>query len=374
MNINTLQLQRTSSGFVKPNRNIFFNGISHILGDAIEYNFSTAEIKINKKGIYYINWKLAIREYYPRNNNLEVNLIISNNDSVISMRNNYNDLIGYNILNVQNPPVILTLRNTSTNMMLRFTSKLLVKASLLITEATDLKGDRGVTGPVGPQGVQGLTGSQGSQGATGPQGIKGATGDQGPRGITGEIGVTGSTGAQGLIGPKGATGEMGPQGVTGPQGLQGVTGSQGLQGVTGPQGLPGAGITDYAYIYHLATKDDTNILPGEDIPFSNNEVLSGISHVPGDKILMVNNSGLYFIEYSITYTAGQGAKIGIAINGNVVPSTGKILESNNGNISGCAIINLDSIDEVSLKNYSTTSLSISISSEIGVQLTILRIV
>ncbi len=108
-----------------------------------------------------------------------------------------------------------------------------------VTGTQGLKGDIGLTGPIGPQGPKGEIGLTGSTGVTGTQGLKGdigLTGPTGPQGPKGEIGLTGSTGVTGTQGLKGDIGLTGPTGSQGPKGDIGLTGST---GVTGTQGLKG---------------------------------------------------------------------------------------------------------------------------------------
>ena len=69
----------------------------------------------------------------------------------------------------------------------------------------------------------------------GPRGERGVTGDIGPQGPKGDAGGPGATGPQGLIG------NQGPIGATGPQGPQGNTGDVGPQG---PKGDPAENLTN----------------------------------------------------------------------------------------------------------------------------------
>jgi len=119
------------------------------------------------------------------------------------------------------------------------------------TGAQGPKGDTGETGAQGPQGAQGLKGDKGDTGVQGPQGEKGDTGPQGlqgiqgPKGDTGEQGPkgdTGETGAQGPQGVQGLKGDKGDTGAQGPQGEKGDTGPQGPQGIQGPKGDTGKGL------------------------------------------------------------------------------------------------------------------------------------
>ena len=119
---------------------------------------------------------------------------------------------------------------------------------------TGATGPQGPTGPTGAQGPQGISGSQGPQGIQGPQGPKGETGEQGIQGETGaqgpkgNTGATGPTGPQGIQGPQGPTGPTGPQGESGPQGPIGPTGPQGPQGIQGPKGDKGNDGKDFLII------------------------------------------------------------------------------------------------------------------------------
>lgn len=77
------------------------------------------------------------------------------------------------------------------------------------TSSSDLKGDKGNTGPQGIQGPKGETGPQGEQGIQGEKGDKGDAGENGPQG------------------PKGDKGDTGPQGIQGPAGQDGKNGIDG---------------------------------------------------------------------------------------------------------------------------------------------------
>ena len=97
------------------------------------------------------------------------------------------------------------------------------------TSSSDLKGEKGDTGPKGEQGDKGEQGPKGDQGIQGPKGDTGAQGIQGPQGEKGDTGATGETGPQG---PQGPQGEKGLTGATGPKGDTGATGDKGKDGVS----------------------------------------------------------------------------------------------------------------------------------------------
>ncbi|MDR3550513.1 MAG: hypothetical protein P4L31_03810 [Candidatus Babeliales bacterium] len=175
------------------------------------------------------------------------------------------------------------------------------------TGATGANGNTGATGPAGDTGATGIngntgpTGANGNTGATGPAGNTGATGINGDTGPTGATGANGNTGATGVgaTGPTGpcCTGATGPAGATGATGVgaTGATGATGIAGATGPTGV--SGILAFAYVYNLAPQ---TVLVGSDVLFDTNGPLSaGFIHIPGTASVIIGNTGVYSIGFSI---------------------------------------------------------------------------
>lgn len=174
------------------------------------------------------------------------------------------------------------------------------------------KGDTGEKGPQGPQGPSGSSGSSGSQGpagpsgpkgdpgptgAAGPKGDKGDPGEKGPAGPQGEKGDKGDPGVQGIQGDKGDLGPVGPAGPAGPQGIQGS------QGPIGPAGPAGAGSTGtYAYAGNAMGTSIAVILGGTSVPLPDHQRLSGFSSDGSSMIFTANETGTYYISYTINLT------------------------------------------------------------------------
>nr|WP_321160864.1 collagen-like protein [Clostridium sporogenes] len=211
------------------------------------------------------------------------------------------------------------------------------------TGSQGVTGSQGITGPTGPQGVtgsQGITGPTGSQGVTGSQGITGPTG---PQGVTGPQGITGPTGPQGVTGPtglRGATGATsgiigptGPQGITGPTGPQGVTGPQGITGPTGPQGITGPTGTNQLQTIFVYRDLPTSLIVNTNQAISYNKVgpinpVALYSFTPPSTNIIINQTGLYRIFYTILTTSSNGIAE-VFINNNPLPGSAHKATGNN---------------------------------------------
>lgn len=167
----------------------------------------------------------------------------------------------------------------------------------------------------------------------GPTGATGATGLQGPTGFQGDIGPTGLQGFTGDIGPTGSQGEIGPTGpccpgFTGPTGDQGATGDQGETGPTGPccpgpTGPPGptgesaSGSYGFSAVNVIYFIDNGNPFPVSLVDSSPDVIIDSVT-----KTITINNTGIYYITYTVTY---QPQTVGTTItlmNGlNIVPGS-----------------------------------------------------
>ncbi len=224
-------------------------------------------------------------------------------------------------------------------------------------------GPTGATGPVGPAGAQGIPGCQGIQGIpgiagpVGPMGAAGATGPAGAQGIQGIQGLPGPQGVQGIPGVVGPVGPMGATGATGQAGAQGIQGTPGAAGSVGPMGATGAqgpaglagGILGYGYIYTLTQVDKVDI--GAPILFDSNGPLLGIAHGLGTSPVVINNSGVYAITFSVSGT--QPNQFALFVNGS--PASSTVYSSNAGNQqnTGQVILTLEAGDAITIVNYSS---------------------
>lgn len=135
----------------------------------------------------------------------------------------------------------------------------------------------------------------------------------------------------------------------------------------------GSAIASFGYSYELATGGSETVVGGADVIFSNNGPLSGITHTAGTTTFTVPSTATYKVEYSISYTAGVGAAIAIAVNGTVDASTNVTLLTGAGNIAGTAILTLAAGDVLTLRNNSATPFDLDLSPAVGAQLTITQL-
>lgn len=159
-------------------------------------------------------------------------------------------------------------------------------------------------GPQGPAGPQGQRGSQGPQGPSGESGSQGPVGPQGPQGH----GFPGCQGPQGPVGPQGPAGEPGRDGIQGPSGNDGRQGVPGPQGPIGPKGPVGPkgpsccseGISAYANLFSTVNQTIPSTsaalfeLANEYSPYFD------ISNANSTGEILFNQSGIYFISYTVT--------------------------------------------------------------------------
>ena len=187
-----------------------------------------------------------------------------------------------------------------------------------------------VSGPRGPQGPRGIQGVQGKEGLQGPRGAQGNTGAQG------EMGKQGPTGA---TGPRGATGATGPMGCTGPR------------GATGPCGEAGEDVRSVRFaaatLQSFACKE---ISAGEAVTFDMGNMLSGIKISDDFRTLMVEETGLYVIQYGAFVSGnvnGRGA-LAIEINHEQVLEQSRMAIVGGIYTSGSIVLELAEHDCISL--------------------------
>lgn len=130
-------------------------------------------------------------------------------------------------------------------------------------------------------------------------------------------------------------------------------------------------IQPFGYYFQLATIVDATVVGGADIPLSNNGPNSdGFWHMSGMTFITVPSSGVYKIDYSVSYTSGVGAAIAIAINGTVDSSTTKTFLTATGYLSGSAMVELAAGDVITLRNNSATPFTLDLAPSVSTQLTI----
>ncbi|WP_049868766.1 BclA C-terminal domain-containing protein [Paenibacillus sp. D9] len=220
--------------------------------------------------------------------------------------------------------------------------------------AQGAKGDKGDTGAAGPAGSTGAAGPAGPTGAQGAKGDKGDTGATGPAGSTGAVGATGAAGAAGPAGPqgpagaKGDKGDTGPAGATGPQGPQGVQGPQGIQGEQGLPGPSGAAALQAFYAANTSGSVVAVVLGGTAIPLPSVEYNSSFTMNAGNTEVTVNESGTYYVSYSIQTTAVSLVSSNLLVNGTGVNSLAIIPNQSRSTWQASGIVTLSAGSTVQL--------------------------
>lgn len=122
--------------------------------------------------------------------------------------------------------------------LMKVTDALISDNSDIIGEKGE-KGEKGIRGRTGQKGEPGEIGITGELGIKGEKGVRGIIGEVGEKGETGEKGSTGDTGSRGDLGEKGEYGADGSVGQTGDKGQKGKKGEPGNTGLIGTQGVKG---------------------------------------------------------------------------------------------------------------------------------------
>ena len=131
-------------------------------------------------------------------------------------------------------------------------------------------------------------------------------------------------------------------------------------------------ISNFGYVYDLATIANATVVGGADVPFSNNGLLTGVTHTAGTTTVTVGSTGKYKIEYGVSTTAGIGAAIAIAVNGTVKASTTLPLLGATGQVVGTAILDLEAGDVLTLRNNSATPITLTLAPSVGSQLNLTK--
>ncbi|WP_437349825.1 BclA C-terminal domain-containing protein [Paenibacillus humicus] len=231
------------------------------------------------------------------------------------------------------------------------------------TGATGPAGTTGAAGPAGPTGAQGAKGDKGDTGAAGPAGSTGAAGPAGPtgaQGAKGDKGDTGATGPAGSTGAAGATGAAGPAGPQGPAGAKGdkgdtgptgATGPQGPQGIQGEQGLPGPSGAAALQAFYAANTSGSVVavlLGGTAIPLPSVEYNSSFTMNAGNTEVTVNESGTYYVSYSIQTTSVSLVSSNLLVNGTGVNSLAIIPNQSRSTWQASGIVTLSAGSTVQL--------------------------
>lgn len=164
----------------------------------------------------------------------------------------------------------------------------------------------------------------------------------GPRGPQGPRGIQGVQGKEGLQGPRGAQGNTG---------AQGEMGKQGPTGATGPCGEAGEDVRSVRFaaatLQSFACKE---ISAGEAVTFDMGNMLSGIKISDDFRTLMVEETGLYVIQYGAFVSGnvnGRGA-LAIEINHEQVLEQSRMAIVGGIYTSGSIVLELAEHDCISL--------------------------
>jgi hypothetical protein len=124
-------------------------------------------------------------------------------------------------------------------------------------------------------------------------------------------------------------------------------------------------------IYQLATIADATVNGGADVPYSNNGVsFGGITHTAGTTTMTLPTTCNYDIKYNVSFTAGIGAQIALAVNGTVLPESNIELLVGTGQVSGHVIYQaLGAGDVLTLRNNSATPFTMALAPAVSAQLT-----
>ena len=196
-----------------------------------------------------------------------------------------------------------------------------------------IKGPQGNIGPIGPKGEPGPPGPKGEQGIQGIQGVKGEEGLQGPRG------------------------EQGEQEIQGPQGIDGPPGPQGPTGPTGPIGT--ALLAAYGGKFNNISSVINTTQAGNWIQIPLIENMTNINIKESiENTIVIDQDGVYEINYSLNATANKTTTITIWIRENqvMIPSTvlaKPVLANNEISFYGSTIVELKADDYLDMELSAT---------------------
>ncbi|WP_454052044.1 BclA C-terminal domain-containing protein [Clostridium sp. Marseille-Q7071] len=152
--------------------------------------------------------------------------------------------------------------------------------------------------------------------------------------------------------------------------LHKATGSCG-SGATGPNDLTGAGITSYGYFYSPGTALGLEVfLGGASLTLTNNGVVVGLTHTPGNAQVTVNNASDYEVEFIVATTIGVNAAFAIAVNGTIQTNINYSVLVATGEVSGQGILTLAAGDQITIVNNSLIPVTLSLASTVSISLTV----
>lgn len=179
----------------------------------------------------------------------------------------------------------------------------------------------------------------------------------------GPVGPTGPMGPQGIQGPVGATGVTGPAGLTGVTGPTGPAGVTGVTGPTGPAGkLPYPTFGNFYSIVSQTLAPNAYYTP---VPISISTRY--YANLESDGYTMtIQKSGLFFVTYSITPSAGANANASVALldpNGGSVPTilllSHRPMITNNSSVTAGFVASLPEGQQLFLGVWSNETVTLS---------------
>lgn len=120
--------------------------------------------------------------------------------------------------------------------------------------------------------------------------------------------------------------------------------------------------TDYSYGYIYNT-DEQSVSLNIPIKFSNNGTLPGITHEAGTAPIIIESAGLYAVWYTVT--AKQSSQFTLFRNGNPVPGSTYGSYRDETPYPGIVIIYAAAGDQLTLRNYSSDPLDVTLYNEAG---------
>ncbi|HBR34485.1 MAG TPA: collagen-like protein, partial [Firmicutes bacterium] len=136
----------------------------------------------------------------------------------------------------------------------------------------------------------------------------------------------------------------------------------GATGATGPVGPTGPGLPlTFAYIYNIGEIEEIPLEAA--VPFSTNGlIVGGIAHTPGSTDIIINETGVY--EITFTVQADRVNQFAIFLGGSLVPGTIYSVGAANIQNTGKVLVPITAPTTVSIRNHTSFS-PVSLQTEIG---------
>ena len=172
---------------------------------------------------------------------------------------------------------------------------------------------------------------------------------------------------------RGPRGPEGPQGVEGPAGPPGPEGPAGPPGPEGPEGPPGPVITETSgFAANTTGAAIAVVLGGTPVPLPSAQNLNGITPNGANTVFTVTETGRYFIEYNVNFTAGLLIGARLLINGAPLAVSQRNPLLTVSSLNAFVITNLTAGDTVTLELFGLLGLA-TLQDGQGAALTIIRL-